>query len=364
MADSSKEQLYQLIRDNPYISQQALAETLGLSRSAVAGHIASLTRERRLLGRAYVLPTPRTVVCLGGANVDRKLTSIAPLQMGTSNPVDQQETPGGVARNVAENLARLGLPVSLLTAVGDDAAGRALLEHAAALGIATGASLRLADQPTGSYTAVLDANGSMVLAMAAMALCEALTPDYLASCRPQRAQASLTVADLNLPADSLQVLLDEARTGATPLVLVAVSAPKMARLPQDLRGLSLLVLNRDELEALAGEPLPTLRALTQACAAMRTRGVQNLVVTLGAEGVAYTDDGSKLLRLAAPKVKVVDVTGAGDAFSAGLCWSLSQQPQDLALACQRGLALAALTLQSPASVYPGLNPNTLLEPAA
>ncbi|MBT9456225.1 MAG: winged helix-turn-helix transcriptional regulator [Burkholderiaceae bacterium] len=360
MADSSKDQLYQLICDNPYVSQQALAEALGLSRSAVAGHIASLTRERRLLGRAYVLPTPRTVVCLGGANVDRKLRSIAPLQMGTSNPVAQQETPGGVARNVAENLARLGLPVSLLTAVGDDAAGRALLEHAAGLGIGTGGSLRVADQVTGSYTAVLDANGSMVLAMAAMALCEALTPDYLASCRPQRAQASLMVADLNLPAASLQVLLDEARASAIPLVLVAVSAPKMARLPHDLSGLSLLVLNRDELEALAGEPLPNLRALTQACMALRARGVQDLVVTLGAEGVAHTA-GGKVQRLAAPKVKVVDVTGAGDAFSAGLCWSLSQQPQDLALACRRGLALAALTLRSPASVCPDLNPNTLLE---
>jgi pseudouridine kinase len=268
MTDSKREQLYQLICGNPYISQQALAEASGLSRSAVAGHIASLTRERRLLGRAYVLPTARTVVCLGGANLDRKLQSLAALQMGTSNPVQQQETPGGVARNVAENLARLGRPVSLLTAVGDDASGRALLAHAAALGIHTGASLQLSGQSTGSYTAVLDADGQMLLAMAAMALCETLTPDYLAQCRPQRAQASLTVADLNLPADSLQVLVDEARAGAAPLVLVAVSAPKMARLPHDLKGVRLLVLNRDELEALAGETLPHLRAMTAACAAL------------------------------------------------------------------------------------------------
>ena len=52
---SRKEQLYELIRANPFISQQELAEQLALSRSAVAGHIASLIRERKLLGRAYVL---------------------------------------------------------------------------------------------------------------------------------------------------------------------------------------------------------------------------------------------------------------------------------------------------------------------
>jgi hypothetical protein len=65
--------LYELIRANPFISQQDLAVELRLSRSAVAGHIAGLIRERRLLGRAYVLPDKRPVLCIGAANLDRKL---------------------------------------------------------------------------------------------------------------------------------------------------------------------------------------------------------------------------------------------------------------------------------------------------
>src|SRR5476649_2289696 len=112
---SKKDQLYALIRANPFISQQDLAIELRLSRSAVAGHIAGLIRERRLLGRAYVLPDKRPVMCIGAANLDRKLRTLAPLQMGTSNPASAEEVHGGVARNIAENLARLNVPATLLT---------------------------------------------------------------------------------------------------------------------------------------------------------------------------------------------------------------------------------------------------------
>src|SRR5438067_1389136 len=116
---SKKQQLLELIRANPFISQQELANQLGLSRSAVAGYIAGLIRERKLLGRAYVLPElpdRRPVVCIGAANLDRKLRSSAALALRTSNPASAAESFGGVARNIAENLARLGTQVALLTA--------------------------------------------------------------------------------------------------------------------------------------------------------------------------------------------------------------------------------------------------------
>ena len=205
---SKKEQLYELIRANPFISQQDLADGLRLSRSAVAGHIATLIRERRLLGRAYVLPDRRPVLCIGAANLDRKLRTIAAMRLGTSNPASAEEVYGGVARNIAENLARLNLPTALLTALGDDSAGRALQDHAQGAGIDTRGSLTLADAATGTYTAILDDRGEMVVALADMALYDRITPAFLASRLPQRAAASMTVADLNLPADSVAALLE------------------------------------------------------------------------------------------------------------------------------------------------------------
>ncbi|APA70031.1 carbohydrate kinase [Janthinobacterium sp. 1_2014MBL_MicDiv] len=370
MTDTNKkDQLYTLIRNNPFISQQDLASELGLSRSAVAGHIAGLIRERRLLGRAYVLPDSRPVLCIGAANLDRKMRTLATLQMGTSNPVSSEEVFGGVGRNIAENLARLSIPVALLTALGDDAAGHALQTHAEDAGIDMRGSLHLSNTSSGTYTAVLDEHGEMLLAMANMQLYEQLTPAFLHSRQPQRAAAALTVCDLNLGHDSVQALLADARqddsqgrSPAAPLVIVAVSQPKMAHLPQDLTGLHLLILNRGELETRVARALPTAADLRAACRDVQRQGARQVIVTCGGEGVYFTDGDSldaPILHLAAREVAAVDVTGAGDAFSAAVCWSLYHDSGDLKLACRRGLKLAAMTLESDATVSPLISAGAL-----
>jgi pseudouridine kinase len=355
---SRKEQLYELIRTNPFVSQQDLAVQLRLSRSAVAGYIAGLIRERRLLGRAYVLPGSRPIACIGAANLDRKLRSIAPLTMGTSNPARQDESFGGVARNIAENLARLGVPVSLTTAIGDDSSGRALLAHAEAAGIDTRATLKLVHACSGTYTAVLDEHGEMLLALADMALYDALTPDFMANRQPRTALPALTVADLNLPHDTLAALLAEARRDAVPLVMVAVSQPKMARLPLQLDGLRLLILNQGELETRVGARLRTDADFAAACNAVQAQGAQELIVTRGSAGVMYTRAG-RLAQLAALDTQVIDVTGAGDAFAAAVCWSLFHGSDDLELACRRGLKLSAMTLECEETVCPYLSSDSL-----
>jgi pseudouridine kinase len=353
-----KDQLYELIRANPFISQQDLAAQLRLSRSAVAGYIAGLIRERRLLGRAYVLPGSRAVACIGAANLDRKLRSLATLTMGTSNPARQDESFGGVARNIAENLARLGVPVSLTTAVGDDSAGSALLAHAERAGIDTRGTLRLPSTCSGTYTAVLDDHGEMMVALADMALFDLITPEMLASRQPRRALPALTVADLNLPQATLAALLADAVRDAVPLVMVAVSRPKMARLPQDLRGLRLLILNQGELETRVGKALRTDAELAAACATVQAQGAQDLIVTRGSAGAVFTHAGG-IAHLPAPQARVVDVTGAGDAFAAAVCWSLFQGSEDLELACRHGLKLSAMTLACEATVCPTLGADTL-----
>lgn len=356
-----KDQLYELIRANPFISQQDLAAQLRLSRSAVAGHIAGLIRERRLLGRAYVLPDSRSIACIGAANLDRKLRSLATLTMGTSNPARQDESFGGVARNIAENLARLGAPVALTTAIGGDSSGQALLAHAEAAGIDTRGTLRLEHACSGTYTAVLDDHGQMLVALADMALFDAITPDFLAARAPRRALPALTVADLNLPLETVAALLDEARREAAPLVVVAVSQPKMARLPQDLHGLRLLILNQGELETRVGAPIVTDADFAAACAVVQAQGAQDVIVTRGAAGVLYTLPGGAMGKLAAKEAQIVDVTGAGDAFSAAVCWSLFHGSDDLELACRRGLKLSAMTLECEETVCPWISSDTLDE---
>ena len=351
---SKKEQLYALIRARPMISQQELADCLSLSRSAVAGHIAGLIREGRLLGRAYQFPEAARVLCIGGANTDRKLRTASPLQMGTSNPASMSESFGGVARNIAENLARTGVAVSLLTAVGTDSAGQGLMQHAGACGIDTSLSRICRDMSSGTYTALLDAQGEMTLALAVMDIYEQLDVSYLSAQVPVSGYP-LLVADMNLPAASLAWLMQRCSKGLQKLVIVAVSAPKMARLPERLDGTALMILNRDELLAATGATSHTGTDWQALARSLLQRGAEKVLVTAGEHGV-WGVEATQSWHLPALPVQVRDVTGAGDAFSAGVLAGLMRAPDDLQAAARQGLKLAALTLQSEQTVAGDLHP--------
>jgi pseudouridine kinase len=356
---SSKDRILDLIQANPFISQQELAERLDITRSAVASHIAQLIRDRRLLGRAYVLPTVEPILVAGGANLDRIAKGFAPIAMATSNPVTLRESFGGVARNVAENLARMGLPVRLLTAVGDDGPGTELLRHARDLGIDTGACLVAPGAATGTYTAILQPGGEMVLAMSDMAVMAKFTPEWLGGRRKLWTGARMRVLDLNLPPAVVQELMHDSRQRGATLVAVAVSEPKMDRLPADLHGISVLILNAGELAARTGRPLPDRDAVAAAALEVQAQGLEGIVVTLGAQGVICCGADRKPAHLQALPAEVVDVTGAGDAFSSGVVAGLASDPRDLLRACRIGQRLAVLTLGSRSGVAPDLSPEFL-----
>jgi pseudouridine kinase len=297
-------------------------------------------------------PSAAPIVCIGGLNIDRKLRLFARALPGSSNPCESHETPGGVVRNVAENLARLGLPVALVAAVGDDAGGRLLLEQAAQVGIDTRAVIRLRRHASDSYTAVLAPDGSLALGLAAMPLVESLNPWALQASQALRMRAALVVADGNLPTDAWPLLLAEARESGRPLVGVAVSEAKMERLPEQLDGLHLLILNLGELGTVAADPNDAFERL-------HARGVQRVLVSQGAGGLLLSEAGGPPRHWPAPEVEVVDVTGAGDALSAGVCAALLHDPGDFDAAARLGLDLAALTLQTADSVHPDLDPTFL-----
>jgi pseudouridine kinase len=305
------------------------------------------------------------VLCIGGINVDRKLKALQALHAGSSNPCLATESPGGVARNVAENLARLGLHVSLAGQLGQDAAAQTLLPALHALGVDTRACIIAASGNTGSYTAVLDAQGQLVMGMADMALTEQLTPDVLANTGLAQ-EAKLWMADMNLPTESLAWLAQRAHLLGKRLVMLAVSDPKMSRLPNDLRGIDTLVLNRGELQALGlhlGWPFDASVDMNSAFTKLHAVGLQRLVVTQGEAGVVCLGahhPAAHVKPQLTQAINVVDVSGAGDAFCAGLCASYLRYPDDaLAQHAQRAMKLAALTVQTERTVSPAITPDLI-----
>ncbi len=107
----------------------------------------------------------RFVLVLGGANMDISGSTTQPLVLSDSNPGRIRCAPGGVARNVAENLARLGNTARLLTAVGDDLYGRSLLDATRNAGVDVSSSWVLAGEATSTYLSLHGPDGDMAVAV-------------------------------------------------------------------------------------------------------------------------------------------------------------------------------------------------------
>lgn len=254
------------------------------------------------------------VCCIGGMSVDRSLRLHHAAIAGTSNPVSTRFGRGGVARNVAENLARLSQPVRLVAVVGDDEHGRELVRATARHSVDTGLVETSLEWPTGSYTAAVQPDGELFAGFADMDICQAMDRDFIQARWLQIARSSFVFADANLPRDSLAYVITGCREHDLTLAIDAVSVNKARRLPLNLNGVDTLFCNRDEARAILGDEVP---AETPAMAqALCQRGVTNAVVTAGADGIAFATrfESNELPSVA---TQVVDVTGAGDALVAG-----------------------------------------------
>jgi pseudouridine kinase len=296
---------------------------------------------------------PVSVMCIGAAAIDCKYRSLAPIRPGTSNPVVSERAPGGVARNVAENLARLGIGSGLVSLVGDDEYGRFLLGHLHDLGVDTRQVAVSQARRTAEYVAVLAPGGELALGLADMEILDDFSADLLEWAWPRLRAAGFVFADCNLPAAVLRRLIAGKRQEPFRLAIDAVSTPKVQRLPGDLTGIDLLFLNHEEASAYLGKDLSP----REASAALIARGAGEVVLTLGPDGI-LTAGSSGMAAVPAHPAEIADVTGAGDALIAATLYGL-MRGDPLPVAARTGTVAAALTLECPTSVRPDLSPALL-----
>lgn len=352
---NEKEQLVlDLIRKNPYVSQQELAESLGLSRPSIANMISGLIKKGKILGRAYILTESQPVICIGGANIDRKFHVKDKAQLGTSNPSFVSQNAGGVARNIAENLGRLGMEVTLISTSGLDT-DWSFIEESSSLYMNLETVTQFPEKSTGSYTAVLDSNGELIIALADMEVYEAITPDLLLKNDTLLSQAKCIMVDLNCPKETIQFLCHFAKNHEIPIVLIPVSSPKMSRLPDDLEGVTWLITNRDESEAFFDTEIKNEEDWKRILEKWLSLGISNVVVTNGKKGSMIGNKEEGVYHVPSIEInEIVDVTGAGDAFSSAVIYSWLEGKPLFEIA-KAGTINASKTLQSPYTVRQDLS---------
>lgn len=347
MTNREKE-IYQLIKKNPFITQQELADQMGITRSSVGVHIRNLMSKGHIKGRGYILDEDDYVIVIGGSNVDLVGFSKDKIILEDSNPGRLKTSLGGVGRNIADNLGRLDVKTQLLSAVGDDAQGQELIETSVKSGIDMRHVIRSKVYTTSTYLSVVDHDGNMVLALSDMESINAIDINYLEEHHKEIANAKAIVIDTNLTEESIAYIFDKYQN--IPIYVDTVSTTKAMKILPYLGSIHTLKPNRIEAEKLLGMTIQTDEDMMKAVQMFLEKGMKQIVVSNGGEGIFY-GDAYGVHKIVPKPVKMINANGAGDAFMAGLVYGFMQE---LALkeSIEFAMVMSKLTLESNETISP------------
>jgi len=269
-------------------------------------------RESSIFDRT-LLREDAPVYVIGAVNMDLSGTPNTALRLVDSNPGRISLSPGGVGRNIAENLRLLDRKVSLITIMGEDTYADIIREHCVNTGIDLQYSFTDPLGRTSVYLCINEQNGDLHTAVADMTICEQLTPEKLEPLLPVLNHGKMVIVDANLPEETIAWIAGKV---TVPIAADPVSVSKAARLKPLLSRLTLIKPNVPEAELLTGMSIQGDMNLSRAADALHRLGVKRVYISLGADGVWADDvkEGGTMLPCAPGPV--VNTTGCGDAFVA------------------------------------------------
>lgn len=303
----------------------------------------------------------KPVVVIGAASLDTIGRLKNELHTGTSNPSLIHHSFGGVARNVAENLAHLGQPVTLLSVVGSGTTGMHLLQHLSSSGVETSLVHCTDDHPTSSYLAILNTAGEFQYALDDMRAVSELSSTYLRQHAALIKEAAMVFIDGNLSKDALRTVVSIARQAKVPVCADPTSASLAERMVKHLPNFHLVTPNSAEAAVLADcEVSPSNRKETLTAAKrLVSKGVGIAIITRAEFGVTYATSQTSG-HIPAMRTRIVDPTGASDALTATMIFSLLNEiPLDDAV--RLSVAAASLTLRHRGAVVPDLSVQRLYD---
>lgn len=313
-----EQEILELIKKNPMISQKEIADSLGITRSSVAVHISNLLKKGFVVGKGYITREQPYISVVGGTNIDIQGFPNNDLILKDSNPGEVKISLGGVGRNIGENLVKLGIETKLISAVGDDVYGQKILDESRLINLNMEDTLVLREHATSTYLSILDGTGDMMVAIAHMDIIEKVSVDFIKSKKHLIENSKVCIIDTNIPKETIEYILTNYK--GVDFFLDTVSTTKAKKIKDIIGYFHTIKPNKLEAEMLSGIKINNKTDLKSAANYFLEKGVKKVFISLGEEGMYY-DDGVNSSHIISPKVHVVNATGAGDASLAALAYS-------------------------------------------
>lgn len=336
-----EQEILKWIEENPLISQIELAKKANITRSSVAVHISNLIKKGKIIGKGYVIQKKSFITVVGGTNIDILAKSYSILKDFDSNPGTIDISFGGVGRNIADNLSRLNQQVELITVLGDDSNSQLISKNCKDLGINISNSLIVPNSSTSTYIAILDNHNDMKLGISAMELYNHLSIEFIKTKKLMLNETKLCIIDTNIPKTTIDYILNNF---SIPIFVDCVSTVKSLKIKDSIGKFHTIKANKLEAEMLSNIKIIDEISLKKCAEFFISQGTKQIYISLGENGVFFANNKTSG-KLNPFKANIVNTTGAGDAFMAGIAYGFIEN-LNIMESCEIGIACATITIES------------------
>lgn len=278
-------EILKLIEKNPLISQNELADILGVSRAAVATHIHNLFKKGYIKGRGYLLNKEKIVSVIGAVNIDVIGVVNKKIHLNNSNPGKIKYYLGGVGRNVALALTKLNISNHFLSVYGNDAYGEAFIKDSNLNNLDIECCEIIYEDNTSSYLHVENKNENMKFGIDDMDITKNITPTFINRYLDRINNSSYCILDDSLSKETIEYICDYV---TSPLIVKSVSLNKIERIFNVIEKIETLIINIEELKLIMAYYDEPYHNLEEAGKFINKKYVKNLIVFSIRDGLFYS----------------------------------------------------------------------------
>ncbi len=289
---------------------------------------------------------------IGGINIDIEGSPSDKLKYHDSNPGKIKLSYGGVGRNIAENVLRIGGKCGMLSAVGDDHMSIGAKTALKKLGCDTSHIIEIEGRSPSMYLSILDGSGDMEIAISDMGIIDAIDSGLIVESKEWLADSEVIALDGNLTGELLDFVTRELRD--LRFFFDPVSASKGIRAKDFIGRFFAIKPNIIEAETILGLSIENDEDIRRAGERFMELGVKQVYITLNKDGVYFRDENEEGFLRPKEGIKVISATGAGDSFSACILYGIARGLRVSEIA-KMGMAAAEITMESTNAVNPDIN---------
>ncbi len=334
--------IYNVLLEEPNISIKELSKKLDYTEIMIEIYLNSLKQKGYILENGDLNKDMKMVTVIGGSNVDIEGKSSVDIIMQDSNPGMIKFSEGGVGRNIVENFARLGGDIRFVTALARDEYGRMIYDNLKELHVDLDYTVISRDYSTSTYMYVLREDGEMFVAINDMSIMSLINPDVIFGMKDELNETDFVFFDCNISSETVEAIYNTVEDAK--IIVDAVSKHKVKKIEPFLDKTYCIKLNEGEASHLSGMKIENMDDVEKVGSYFLGKGIKKVYITLAEKGVYFCDSKQKIYKKGYP-AKVVNVTGAGDAFSGAMLYGFSKGYSDEKI-IELGMGASLLTIES------------------